>query len=147
MIEIGAALSSARALLNIATAAIEARDDAKLKAALIDLNSKLMDASLVALNTIGKSAELQAALHVAQREKADLQRQIDERSRYTLAKISEDREVFAYVSQPAQEGDDAPPHYLCQLCYDKGVKAVLQGGDFYGAKTYDCPNCKQSIGV
>ena len=147
MIEIGAALTSARALLNMATAAIEARDDAKLKAALIDLNSKLMDASLVALNTIEKSAELQAALHVAQREKADLQRQIDERSRYTLAKISENRDVFAYASHPAQEGGDVPLHYLCQLCYDKGIKAVLQGGDFYGTSTYDCPNCKQTISV
>lgn len=145
MIEIGAALTSARALLGIATAAIEARDDAKLKAALIDLNAKLMDASLMALASVEKSAQLQAALHVAEREKAELQRQIDERGRYTLAKLSEQSGAIAYASQPAKEGGDVVAHYLCQLCYDKGIKSILQASEFYGGTNYECMNCRTTL--
>ena len=147
MMEIGAALTSAKTLYDTARAAMEARDDAKLKTAMVELQGKLHDATQAAITSISEAMTLQKDLRAAQDELAEIKRKQADRERYALTQLPGEGKQFAFARKPSAEGDDEPPHYLCQGCYDKGIKAVLQGGDFYNTKTYDCPNCKQTIGV
>ncbi len=139
MEELNFALTHAMQLVGLAKLAIEARDDAKAKSALMELTLKLNEVSISALASTEKAMTLQNALREVQDENRALQLQAEERQRYTLAELCPG--AYAYKRKPAQEGDDTPPHYLCQPCYDKGVKAVLR---FQEARTgtdahYTCP--------
>ena len=124
MLEISGALAGARATVEAIKLGIEARDDAKVKAALVDLQAKLVEAMSTALSLVEKNAALQAALSEAQREKADIQRKVEERASYTLHEIAPG--TFVYASQPGSGGRQEPQHYLCQACYDKGTKSILR---------------------
>jgi hypothetical protein len=124
MVEITAALSSARALLDLVKGAVDMRDDAKAKAALAELQTKLFDATSAALAMAEKAAALQTALSEAQREKSEIEAQIKDRAAYALHELVPGAHVYA--SQPVAGGADGPVHYLCQPCYDKGVKAILR---------------------
>jgi hypothetical protein len=124
MMEINTALASARLLLGLAKAGLDARDDAKVKAALADLQEKLYDATSAALSMAEKAAALQTALSDLQREKADLQAKALDRGKYRLEQLRPG--AFALASKPADEGGEAPAHYLCQACDGEGFKAILQ---------------------
>lgn len=137
MIEISAALASAGQILGIAKAGLDARDDAKVKAALTELQMKLFEATSAALAMAEKSAALQTALSEAQREKAELERKAEDRAMYRLHKLGAG--AFAYASQPALDGNGPPQHYLCQPCYDKGVKTVLRlVQNSWGGADWEC---------
>jgi len=123
MLEISSALAGARGLVDLASTALAARDHAKVQEALQGLNEKLLALTTVALANAEKAMTLQASLVEAQHINAELERQIADRERYRLQAITPG--AFAYRSQPQAEGDD-PAHYLCQPCYDKGIKAVLR---------------------
>lgn len=140
MVEITAALTGARAAFELIKAAVAARDDAKLQAALADMGARLTDAILSALASAEKAAALQAALSAAEREKAEAHAKLLDRAQYTLHEIRPG--AFVYRSQPVDGGSHPPQHYLCQPCYDGGVKAVLRhvdGGDGFAHKL-ECPH-------
>jgi len=125
MIEITGALTAARALAELAKVAIDARDDAKAKAAIADLQSKLFDATSAALAMAEKASALQTALSEAQREKAEIEAKLHDRASYALHEIRPG--AFVYAAKAGGDvAADRPAHYLCQPCYDKGVKAVLR---------------------
>jgi hypothetical protein len=123
MIEITGALSAARALAEMAKAAIDARDDVKAKEAVANLQAKLFDATSAALAMAEKAASLQAALSQSEREKAEIKAKLDDRAAYSLHEVRAG--AFVYAFQPVA-GRTEPPHYLCQPCYDSGVKTVLR---------------------
>ena len=136
--EIAAALSSIKAGLELAKVAMEARDDTKIKDAMHDLNGRLYEAMSSALTMAEKSAALQSQLRTLESEKADLQSKLDERGLYNLHAIKPG--VLVYASQPPDERGQPPEHYLCQSCYDKGIKSVLRffaGRDYMGPQ-YQC---------
>lgn len=126
--DLSTALSGAGAALEMLRTGLAARDDAKVQRALHDMSARLTDALMSGLAAAEKATSLQAALSQAQRDKADLEAQIEDRSRYALheAKFG----VFVYAFKPPAQGSpQAPAHYLCQACYDKGIKSVLQRGE------------------
>lgn len=145
MIEIGAALSSAKSLYDAARVAIDARDDAKLKSVMIDLQGKLFDAMQAAMESATQAMAMQNELRSAQDELAKLKAQTAERNRYALTVVPGQGKQYAYASQPGQGGQSEPPHYLCQACYDKGIKAVLQSTEFYGGDQHECPSCHMKL--
>lgn len=120
MIEIAPVLASLFQISQLAKSALEARDDAKVQSALIDLNAKLHDLSLSALASVEKAGTLQTELAAAREEARRLQAVLDERASYALKELRAG--ACAYVSTR----DDVPQHFLCQPCYDKGVKAILR---------------------
>jgi hypothetical protein len=124
MFEITAALTAARSTYEVLKTGIDARDDIKVKAALADLQMKLFDATSAALAMAEKSAALQSSLGEVEREKAELQRRLDERAMYRLEELEPG--FFAYGSQPAAGTEDVPKHYLCQACHGNDVKTVLR---------------------
>jgi hypothetical protein len=123
MLEITGALTAARTLADLAKTALDARDAAKATAAVIELQSKLVDATSAALAMAEKAYALQASLSEAQREKAEIEAKVKDRGMYTLHELRPG--AFAYTVKPGEDGTQ-PVHYLCQACYDKGVKAMLR---------------------
>ena len=124
LVEMGSALASARSLVDLAKSAIDARDDAKVRSALIELQAKLMDAMSAALLAQEKNASLHQQVTSLQGQVQDLKLQLENRQRYRLTPICPG--AYAYTDAPGQSGQDAHAHYLCQPCFDKGAKSVLR---------------------
>lgn len=123
---IPAAVGAIRASLEIARLAVNARDDAKVQTALIDANMKLLDLSTAALALSEKNNALLASLAALQREKDQIESKLEERAQYELCEVVAGSFVYA---RKAANGDVQPMPYLCQPCYDKGVKTILRAVD------------------
>lgn len=121
--DIQTAIAAAGAGLQLIKGSIAARDDAKVQAALFDVQERLLAISTASLALVGDAARFQALLHEAQREKRELEAKLEERAAYTLHEIRPG--AFCYAAKPEADGLQ-PHHYLCQLCYDKGIKSVLR---------------------
>ena len=124
MFELNAALTGARTALGLAKVAIDARDHAKIQEALVEANAKLIDAMSAALASAEKAAALESQLRSLEREKADIERQLRERIQYALHELVPG--AFVYASKPGMEGNEMPQHYICQPCFDKGIKSVFR---------------------
>jgi hypothetical protein len=118
MMEITAALSGIKGAIDIAKVALDARDDSKAKAAINDMTGLLYEANASALAMSNEARKLSADLDSATRELREMKERQRERENYALHEIADGR--FVYRSQ----GD--PAHYLCQNCFDTGVKSVLR---------------------
>lgn len=124
MMEITAALSSARTLLGLAKTAVDVRDDAKLKAALAGLQDKLYDATSAALVMAQTAAALQLQLSQTQQVQRELEAKLLDRTMYRLDQLRPG--AFAYRAQPDLNRPGDMEHCICQPCFDAGIKAVLQ---------------------
>lgn len=139
--EISAAISSAKTALNIAKAAHDLSNFNELVAAISEVNTKLMDATAVAL----ASQEKQSALSNRVSELEDQLRQIEnwesQIKRYKLHEFPETK-TLAYKLQEDMS-DDEPLHYLCATCVGKREKSIMQPS----GHTLHCPVCKINIYV
>lgn len=129
MMEIGAALAAAGATLNLARAGLEARDEAKIKAAISDMGARLAAANSAALLLSEQARLLSAKLAEVEAELRDAKQRIAERERYVLHEIATGRFVYRFVPEGGNQTEvqwKIPVHYLCQACFDKGIKAVLR---------------------
>lgn len=147
--ELATAIASAKATLELVLLAAKARDAAKLEAATLELRSQLFAMSDIAMAYIEKNVALvtsNAALQEANAEHvraiAELEQKLVERERYALHELRPGAFVYSpKASQAAPDQSAMAAHYLCQPCYDKGLKAVLR---FHPARTgtdahYTCP--------
>ncbi|MDI4633318.1 hypothetical protein J7U46_09690 [Pelomonas sp. V22] len=133
-IEITAAISTFKAALGIAQVALAARDEAKVKEALQDMSERLFSLSQAALAMAEKNMALQAALTEASANHAEVEAKLAERGSYELAEASSG--VFAYKSLDSSKA----LHYLCQPCYDNGIKSVLRKDAHHdGVVFWTCP--------
>lgn len=143
MLEITAALGAVRTAVDIARMAVDARDDARAKQAIAEIQMKLLDVMSAALAVSEKAAALQAALVESQDAHRQLKAAVAEKEACTLAEIRPGG--YAYSSKLLQEGNYQHTPYFCQPCYDKGVKALLkfsparEGAD----ALWECPETKQ----
>ena len=120
------AIGSARAALDLIKLAVAARDDVKVQAALIDANTRLLELSMAALALSEKITALQSELAATQRDKAQIEAKLNDRASYTLHEVRSG--AFVYAPKDASSGEE-PMHYLCQHCYDNGVKSILRSMD------------------
>ena len=121
--EISAAIASAKTALDIAKAAHGLANFNELVAAVSEVNTKLIQATAVAL----ASQEKQSALadEIAQlkdkiRENENWETQMQ---RYMLFQFPTGSLVYA-VKPGMEQGE--PTHYLCASCVDKRQKSTLQ---------------------
>jgi hypothetical protein len=121
--EFQSALAGTMAALQLVKGAVAARDDAKVQAALIQVQDKLLDMSIASLGLTERVRSVQTALEEAKRENAELKAKLDERAMYALHEIEPGK--FCYRSKPVGESPE-PTHHLCQICFDKGIKSILQ---------------------
>lgn len=136
--EIAEAISTFGAIVELAKKAVSSKDGAKLEEALFDLKVKylasiektlLLHGEIAALK--GDNAAIQHKLLVSKQLLLDTQAELDElknnlaeRKSYALYEIESG--VFCYRYQPMTGDEQAPPHYLCQPCWDAGKKIILR---------------------
>lgn len=125
------AWASLKAAADMLKIGVDARDDAKVKAATIELREKLFELSGVAMNYVSENAALTleiAALKLTQAKELEAKTAAEdwrrERERYALHALASG--VLAYAVKPGQEREGEPLHYACQPCLDKHVKSILQ---------------------
>lgn len=134
-IELTGLITSARALMSIASGAIEARDDAKAKQAITDANGKMYELSIALLSSAEKLSALQAANHELEGKTRALEAQIAENARYKLTPLSNGYAYLLLVDSGVQT--PSQPIYFCQHCRDKGVKSILRelsAGEWHSAQ-------------
>lgn len=137
---ISALVSAVAAAREVTSAALAVRDFNASATALARVNEQLLDVLDKALETKAYAITLQQQLFEANQELRLLQQSQDERDDYDLFAVFPG--VFAYRYRPASEGDSLrrhPAHFLCQPCFDKGTKSVLQQRH---AGAYLCPACQ-----
>lgn len=140
------AISSLGTAKKLADAALDVRDFNNAATAIAQITEQLLDAQQRLLAHNAALLELQQEHFEATKELRKLREALAERERYSLFELSPD--VFVYrVDVPPQlggttePGDPKPKHYLCQRCFDKGVKSVLQGLSKVGRITLTCTEC------
>lgn len=121
--ELMAAMSALSTALGIAKTAVEARDEAKINVALAEINTKQLALSMAALHLAESLSACQAAKSDLERENRDLVRELDDRKRYVLHALAPGRIAYRFAPLPDSL---EPEHYLCQLCYDQGIKSVMR---------------------
>ncbi len=114
---ISTAFSSLNSAIQLAGSLIGMRDSQKIRVAVSGIMEKLLSTQKELSMHYKHHMECVKALEEA--EKA-----LKEKGKYELFEIHKNQ--FAYrVKKETGE----PDHYVCQGCFDKGIKSVLQGAD------------------
>ena len=136
--DFAAAISSVGSMLQIANTAVQARDDAKAKQAIADVQMKLFELSTAALGMTEKNMALVNEIRDLQEKIRDFESKATERDSYVLVQINGGAWAYKYKFA-AESSVDESPHF-CQPCYDKDVKSVLRKSQYgYGGWYFSCP--------
>lgn len=144
--ELGLAISGAKAAYEALSLAVKAREQSKIDEATQALSDRLAAMSEIAFRFIERDLQLataNAALIAANAElhqaKIALENQLRERESYALHEARPG--AFVYAPKPELQRHERPPHYLCQPCYDKGFKAILRysQGNEWTMGSWLCP--------
>lgn len=141
--EIIAAIGSAKALRELVKAATSLANNNELIAAVSDVNSKLMDATAVALESQVAQSHQLARVRELEDELAKAAGWEAQAARYALQEMSIGK--FAYALRPQSANGD-PLHFLCANCFVKHQKSLLQLNVHNElGQWYDCHNCKTTL--
>lgn len=141
----GTAISTAK---DIGKAAMGLRDFSQVAAAMSQINDQLLKAqdSLFAHNA--QIMALQQENFEAREELRKLKEALAQRARYSLFELSSG--VFVYrmnvtpqLGGPTNPGSPEPTHYVCQPCFDKGIKSILRKCNVFGSICMECTICKE----
>lgn len=141
--EIAAALSGIKGALDLAKMAIDSRDEAKAKEAISNMVGLLLEANTSALAMSGEARKLSIDLDTATRELRELKESQRQRDQYVLHQIGRGRYVYRFLGDTS----GTPVHYLCQNCFDGGVKSVLRLNPGYSSFSDEwvCANHEQHL--
>jgi len=131
--DIGSALSSINAGIGLARTALDARDDRKAKEAVSEIAHQMADVNLWALGMSEHLRKLEAELRDTAAKLAAAEERERQRGKYVLRPLVPGKFVLAF--EPV-DGDQAPAHYLCQVCFDAGHTSVLQRSN--DGVTFNC---------
>ena len=142
LVLISKGIGAARAL---ADAVLKTRDTVKYGPVIAQMNEQLINVQGGLVTHNAEMMELQQKYYAACDELRRLKAVAAERECYSLHEIGPG--VFAYRLDTSKKSE--PLHYLCQPCFDKGVKSVLQDLYDQGPQTLGCNVCnaKYSTGV
>ncbi|WP_042298932.1 hypothetical protein [Paraburkholderia kururiensis] len=146
---ISAALSSTKAVLELAKTAIAARDEAKLAHVMQSLNERIFEIQNAALQLQEKASTMRDEIDSLKDQKRELNARITElerrsadRAQYRLEEIQPGVFVLAHVGAGK---DGTPMHYLCQACMDNASKKVVlqeKAHGVVGGISLHCNECK-----
>jgi len=144
---IASAISSAKQL---GQAAIGVRDFNEMAPVIAQLNDQLLKAQDAMFKHNSELLVLQQQQFETTEKLRKVEEALAQRGRYTLVELAEGIFVYRVNVAPIAGNVDnpvgtEPAHHVCQSCFDKGVKAVLQRTVNYGAVSLDCPICKGSF--
>jgi hypothetical protein len=147
---VGAITASISAARDIAKGLAATRDQALINEKTAALLEQLLKAQEGLLSHNAALLQLQGEHFEASEKLRKLEEAARERGRYTLVDLGNRR--FAYrVNIPPQESGAGNPssaeplHYVCQPCFDKGIKSVLQSR--LRAPGLECTTCKMELRV
>lgn len=132
------ALAAAKGAYDLVAIGVAARDDAKVKSALADLQAKLLDALSIAVTQVQSTHALELEVQKlrmeavkAEARQSELERQLEQRQQYKLTEVAPGKWVRELV-EPA-EANMGSPKYFCATCYGEGREIPL---DFSPANKY-----------
>jgi len=140
-VEIIGAVQAARTAFGLVKTAIEARDDSKVKAALVDMGERLMDVTMAGTEAASKLSSATMELHELRQKLRDAEARQQERERYVLTEVAKGAYALRFQTR---EDDVTPAHYACQVCMDSGHRSVMQAGELFGVSpVLLCPRSKE----
>jgi ethanolamine utilization microcompartment shell protein EutL len=143
--EVAAALRSANVLVELLSTPKSLSNYEELTAAVLEVNSRLMNATTVALASQEVQSNLLSRIRELETELANVAGWEAQAERYALHTLAPER--FAYALKPdAANGE--PFHLLCANCFTKRQKVLLQlrNHNKFG-RSYSCHNCRSEIYV
>ena len=125
------AFTAAKAAYDLATVAIQARDDVKIQSAMADLRERIWDMSSTGLTQVQalhslelETQKLRMQLADAERTKADLEAKLEEESKYQITEIRPGVWAYCLVDQINAPVEQRPN--FCSACYSSGKKVPLR---------------------
>jgi hypothetical protein len=139
--EISAAIQSVKTVAELANAANTISNHNELMAAVADVNSKLMEATAVALAAQERHSGLLNKIADLEKLVSNLAAKQTRADRYQLHKFPTGSLVYKLKEEA--EGDE-PMHFLCAKCVDTGGHTKLQP---WGARRLKCFACDKIVQI
>ncbi|MET3648044.1 hypothetical protein [Phyllobacterium ifriqiyense] len=125
-----------KAALEIVKGLKDVNDQVKLNAAVIELQSKILDAQEATSGAKDRLKELETEI-------AELKAWDKQAARYQLKDFGE--QTYAYELKAASSNGE-PAHLVCPTCYQKKVRSILQFQHTYGGRrSFKCYECTNTI--
>lgn len=141
--EITAAVHAAKSLFEIVKANKGLTEYNEIVAAVSEVNTKLMDATAVALSSQEKQSLLTNRVTELEKEIVELKNWNHEAERYVLTALCPD--VTVYTLKPGME-EGEPEHKLCTACFGKRQKGYLnQTTSDANGTCYECNVCETKL--
>jgi len=137
--EISAAVTSAKTALEIAKAAHGLSNYNELVAAVSEVNTKLVEATVVALSSLEKQSMLSSEIADLKEKLREVENWESQIKRYKLHEFPKTK-ALAYALKTDMDQEE-PLHYLCTTCVSKREKTILQPQ----GRLLLCPVCKINI--
>lgn len=141
--EISAAIQSAKVMADIVKTARSLANYNELVSAVSEVNSKLMEATAVALASQEKQSALAGRVAELEAELLQLRQQQQKSNRYHLHEFPATGALAYRLNSGSEDGE--PLHYLCAACMDQGETSKLQ--PLNGKRSLRCYRCKVNIHV
>ena len=138
--EISAAITSAKTALDIAKAANGLANYNELVSAVSEVNTKLIQATTVALASLEKQSALTSEISELKEKLRESENWEGQMKRYKLHAFPTG--VLAHALQPGME-QGQPIHYLCTTCVSKRQITIMQPH----GRNLHCPVCKTNISI
>ncbi len=138
--EFSAAVASAKIALDIAKAAHGLSNYNELVSAVSEVNTKLMQATVVALASLEKQTTLTSEIAELKEKMRNIEDWESQLQRYSLQTFPTG--ALAYGLKPDMSNGQ-PAHYICTTCVDQKKKTTLQPK---GRSLY-CPVCNKNISM
>jgi hypothetical protein len=145
--DISGALGALQSATSIVKDLSGLRNDSDRSAKLIELQRQILAAQNGAIQANDEQSKLIDIVRKLEQRLLEMETWSTEKQRYELKAVSPG--AFAYALKVDARGSE-PPHYVCQACYEKGKKRILQFAPSAMAEigiphTLDCPECKAKI--
>jgi len=142
---VSSGIAAMQGLVGISRTLLEVRDITKLAGIQFELNQRILDVQAAMFDLQAKFQAKSDAFEALKAHATQLESAARDRERYTLHEIR----AGAFVYRRREDVQPTEPiHYLCQPCFDKGVKAILEAQDsgVYG-ELQICPVCDRKIAM
>lgn len=140
------AVGAISAAKELGKAAMGIRDFNEAAPVIAQLNDQLLKAQDALFRHNAELLALQQEQFETAKKLREMEEALAQRGRYSLFELSPG--VFVYRVNVTPGGSDVqnpsgtePMHYVCQPCFDKGVKAVLARNETHLRVIHLCPSC------
>jgi hypothetical protein len=147
---ITAAVGAISAAKELGKAALGVRDFNEVAPVIAQLNDQLLKAQDALFRHNAELLSLQQEQFETAKKLREMEEALAQRGRYSLVELSNG--VFVYRVNVAPEAGALdkpsgaePLHYVCQPCFDKGVKAVLIRRENDFTVFHNCPECNTNF--